>query len=40
MGVLAGFIGLFAATPLLVAMIVLIKMLYIRDRLNDPVSLP
>ncbi|MFN2329988.1 MAG: AI-2E family transporter [Chromatocurvus sp.] len=40
MGVLAGFIGLFAATPLLVVCMVLVKMLYVQDRLDGKVSLP
>ncbi len=40
LGVLAGFLGLFAATPLLVAIVVSIKMLYVQDRLGDRVSLP
>lgn len=39
MGVTAGVIGLFMATPLAVALIVAIQMLYVRDVLGDQVSL-
>jgi predicted PurR-regulated permease PerM len=38
--VLAGYLGLFAATPLLVAVVVSVKMLYVHERLGDRVSLP
>lgn len=40
MGVLAGFLGVFVATPLLVTIVVLVKMLYVCDRLGKRVPLP
>ena len=40
LGVLAGFLGLFAATPLLVAIMISVKLLYIEDRLGEHASLP
>jgi predicted PurR-regulated permease PerM len=40
LGVLAGFLGLFAATPLLVAIMISVKMLYIQDRLGEQAPLP
>ncbi len=40
MGILAGFLGLFVATPLLVVIMVLVKMLYIQDQFGERASLP
>jgi predicted PurR-regulated permease PerM len=37
LGVLAGFIGLLVATPLLVCLMVLIQKLYVEDTLGDPI---
>jgi predicted PurR-regulated permease PerM len=40
MGAVAGFLGLFVATPLLVVLMVLVRMLYIQDRLKEDIGLP
>lgn len=40
MGVLAGALGVLLATPVLVVLMVLTSMLYLEDRLGEPVELP
>jgi predicted PurR-regulated permease PerM len=40
MGAAAGFLGLFVATPVLVVLMVLVRMLYIQDRLKEDIGLP
>lgn len=39
-GLLFGFLGLLVATPLTVILVVLVKMLYLEDRLGEKVELP
>jgi predicted PurR-regulated permease PerM len=40
MAIVFGFLGLLVAVPMLAAVIVPIKMLYVRDVVGDPVKLP